>query len=272
MARRKRQPEHENHERWLVSYADFITLLFAFFVVMYSISSVNEGKYRVLSDTLTDAFMTSAQSLEPIQVGEEVRTPDPVAGEYAAPDPGQGVTETPEPPPQAPAVESASLSQIASRLQQAMRQFIDKDLVKVTRTDRGVEVEMNSRMLFRSGSAHLATNVLKPLRRVARILRSLPNEIRVEGHTDNVPIATRVFPSNWELSAARAASVVQFLARLGVSPDRLAAIGYGEFRPKADNSSESGRRANRRVSIIIMATPHERAAGEIGAASGRNTQ
>ncbi len=276
MARRRRHPEHENHERWLVSYADFITLLFAFFVVMYSISSVNEGKYRVLSDTLTDAFMTTAQSLEPIQVGEEVRTPDPVAGEYAAPDPGQGVDQTPqsqqpEPQPQ-PALETPTLSQIATRLQQAMKEFIAKDLVKVTKTDRGVEVEMNSRMLFKSGSARLAASVLQPLRKVARILRPLPNEIRVEGHTDNVPINTPAFPSNWELSAARAASVVQFLTRLGVPPERLAAIGYGEFRPKADNNTEEGRQANRRVSIIIMATPHERAAGEIGAAPERRVQ
>ncbi len=269
MARRKRQPEHENHERWLVSYADFITLLFAFFVVMYSISSVNEGKYRVLSDTLTDAFVTSAQSLDPIQLGEQVRTQQPVAGEYAAPTPGQGAEPVSEPPPQpaADTPEPPTLGQIALNLQQAMKSFIDQDLVKVTQTDRGIEVEMSSRMLFRSGSARLSAPVLKPLRKVARILRPLPNQIHVEGHTDNVPIRTSAFPSNWELSAARAASVVQLFTRLGVTPERMAAIGYGEFRPKSDNGSAEGRQANRRVSIIIMAGEHERAAGQIGAAA-----
>jgi len=274
MARKKRQPEQENHERWLVSYADFITLLFAFFVVMYSISSVNEGKYRVLSDTLTDAFVTSAQSLDPIQLGEQVRTPEPVAGEYAAPNPGQGTDPVAEPvqQPFSTSPEALTLGQIATHLKQALSSFIDKDLVKVTQTDRGIEVEMNSRMLFKSGSARLSTSVLKPLRKVTRILRPLPNQIHVEGHTDNVPINTSAFPSNWELSAARAASVVQLFTRLGVTPERMAAIGYGEFRPVTDNTSGEGRQSNRRVSIIIMAREHERARGEIGVAAPRGRQ
>ncbi len=270
MARRKRQEEHENHERWLVSYADFITLLFAFFVVMYSISSVNEGKYRVLSDTLTDAFVTSAQSLDPIQIGEQARTTEPTAGEYAAPNQNHG--EDPAQDPEATDPDQSqpappSLADIAADIKGALSPFIDQDLVQVTETDQGIEVEMKSKMLFKSGSAGLAHAALKVIRDLARILKPLPNTIRVEGNTDNVPIKTVSFPSNWELSAARAASVVHLLAKMGVSPDRLAAIGYGEFQPIAGNDTEAGRQKNRRVSLVIMAAKHSRKLGEIGKSS-----
>ena len=142
MARRKKSEEHENHERWLVSYADFITLLFAFFVVMYSISSVNEGKYRVLSDTLTDAFVTSAQSLDPIQIGEQARTTKPTAGEYAAPDPHDGDAA---PDPEESTADQAqppapTLSEIAADIKGALRPLVDEDLVQVTETEQGIEV------------------------------------------------------------------------------------------------------------------------------------
>jgi chemotaxis protein MotB len=270
MARRKRQEEHENHERWLVSYADFITLLFAFFVVMYSISSVNEGKYRVLSDTLTDAFVTSAQSLDPIQIGEQARTTEPTVGEYAAPNPDNG--GDPALDPEAAAADQSqpappSLSEITEDIRGALSPLIEQDLVQVTQTEDGIEVEMKSKMLFKSGSASLARDALKVIRSVARILRPLPNSIRVEGNTDNVPIKTVSFPSNWELSAARAASVVHLFAKLGVNPNRMSAIGFGEFRPIADNATEEGRQKNRRVSLVIMAGRHSRKLGEIGKSS-----
>ncbi len=263
MARKRRHEEHVNHERWLVSYADFITLLFAFFVVMYSISSVNEGKYRVLSDTLTDAFLKSAQSLDPIQIGERARSPLPTPGEFASPQPPEVQQVAPiEPPPPTPqtatAPETPMLPEIEQALKSSLRGFIDQDLVSVVQTERGIEVEMKSKMLFESGSAHLSRAALKALRGVAEIIRPLRNEIHVEGHTDNVPISTISFPSNWELSAARAASVVHFFTRLGVSPERIAAIGYGEFRPIADNSTEEGRQRNRRVALVIMASEHDR--------------
>ena len=121
MARRKRHQEHENKERWLVSYADFITLLFAFFVVMYSISSVNEGKYRVLSDTLTEAFVTPAQSMDPIQIGEPVRTELPVAGDFAGSRPAvlQGGADPDSAIAEHPEAATLTLSQLADRLQEA---------------------------------------------------------------------------------------------------------------------------------------------------------
>lgn len=264
MARRKRQEEQSNHDRWLVSYADFITLLFAFFVVMYSISSINEGKYRVLSDTLTNAFVTPAQSLEPVQVGEQVHSLIPQPGDYATPEP---VTE--EPAERLPdESDELALDRIQANLNLALEPFVDQELVKVTRTDRGIEVEMKSEMLFRSGSASLSRSAFTVLKDVAALVRSVPNKINVEGHTDNVPINTITFPSNWELSAARAASVVHVLAKLGVEPPRMAATGYGEHQPIEENDSEGGRQSNRRVALVIMAGEYERKSGRIGKASG----
>ncbi len=287
MARKKRHEEHENHERWLVSYADFITLLFAFFVVMYSVSSVNDGKYRVLSETLTDAFLTSAQSLDPIQVGEKVRTINPVAGEYAASEPGtqessdqnnpldiidEEVIETKGKPESdgagkqgdaAGGKANASLAETAANLESTLSPFIADDLVSVTQTKRGVEVEMKSKMLFTSGSARLSRTAIKLLRDVANILKPLPNNIHVEGHTDNVPIRTMMFPSNWELSAARAASVVHLLGRFGITQNRMAAIGFGEHQPTAENTTEDGRQKNRRVALIIKTMENERKSGDL---------
>ncbi len=272
MARKIRHEEHPNHERWLVSYADFITLLFAFFVVMYSISSVNDGKYRVLSETLTDAFLTSAQSLDPIQVGEKVRTTNPVAGEYAASEPGTLETSDTENPldliddkgvgtkgkSDAEATTQGNLEQTAAALESALAPFIADDLVNIKKTDIGIEVEMKSKMLFDSGSASLSRTAINLLRDISGILTPLPNQIVVEGHTDNVPIRTILFPSNWELSAVRAASVTHLLVRLGVNPDRIAAVGYGEFRPTASNDDEDGRQKNRRVALIIKTLDNQR--------------
>jgi len=266
MARRKRQEEQENNERWLVSYADFITLLFAFFVVMYSISSINEGKYRVLSDTLTNAFVTPAQSLNPVQIGEQVRSPIPQPGEFAAPEPVavqpvEGVTDESD---------DSALARIQANLNLALEPFIDQELVKVTRTDRGIEVEMKNDMLFKSGSASLSQIAFKALRDIAALIKSVPNKINVEGHTDNVPIKTITFPSNWELSAARAASVVHVLAKLGIEPPRMAATGYGEYQPIEENDSEEGRQSNRRVALVIMAGEYERKSGRIGKTTGNS--
>ncbi|MES9961404.1 MAG: flagellar motor protein MotD [Sedimenticola sp.] len=272
MARKaKRFEEHENYERWIVSYADFITLLFAFFVVMYAISSVNEGKYRVLSDNLEDAFLAAARTMQPIQVGEQPLTEEPGEGEYApfaTPEEerllqqqmeegeGTGVPMTgPYEPP---------LSAIATRLEDTLRGFADQDLVNITHSERGVEVEMKSKMLYPSGSARLSRQAVTALRDVAIILKPLVNQINVEGHTDNVPIETVSFPSNWELSAARAASVVHLFTRLGVDPGRMAAIGYGEHQPLASNDTEEGRQTNRRVALIILASKHERELRDLG--------
>jgi chemotaxis protein MotB len=258
--RRKRKQEHVNHERWIVSYADFITLLFAFFVVMYSISSVNEGKYRVLSQTLTDAFQQSSRSIDPIQVGELNRSSgntlgseqenaliqtDQIQGPGTYQDQGLNVDIMPR-------NETQRLSFLAATIEDMLSDYVDQELVDVTFSEDRVIINMKDKMLFASASAHLSRAAVDALRNISRVLNTVPNQVQVEGNTDNRPIHTDEFPSNWELSAARAASVVHLMTRMGIKPERLSAIGYAEHRPVADNDTESGRAKNRRVSLIIM--------------------
>ena len=256
MARKPKHEEHENHERWLVSYADFITLLFAFFVVMYAISSVNEGKYRVLSSALVSAFSHPQKTVEPIQYGTPLRSPiiqhqsiidDNVVSRV-------GVDHQIMPSPK----EMAEMQKIADQIEFNLKDLIDKELINVTRTNLGLEIEIKSNILFASGAAILSSQAISPLQKIAAILSKAPNDINVEGYTDNVPISTPSFPSNWELSAARAASVVRLFTKSGISPKRLKAIGFAEHQPIADNVTELGRSRNRRVAIMVLNKPEEK--------------
>lgn len=250
--RHQHHEEEENLERWLVSYADFVTLLFAFFVVMYAISSVNEGKYRVLSESLDAIFNESLRSDEPIQVGEPVRAliQEPIPLVEPRQQRGMGNGDDLQ----------ARLDAIERLLKVSMSDYIDQGLVEVVRSDDQVEVRIKDKMLFDSGQAELSPEAFTILKDLAAALSTLQQQVMVEGHTDNLPIQTRQFPSNWELSAARAASVVSVLARMGVSPKRLAAVGYGEFRPIADNDEAAGRARNRRVTILL--SPQKRVTEE----------
>jgi chemotaxis protein MotB len=276
MARKKKPEEHENLERWLVSYADFITLLFAFFVVMYSISAVNEGKFRVLSDALVAAFRATPMTKEMLEVGSPIKTiamktpemiakpPLPVAmsGPARPINPGDAKLEAER---KAAEARAATIRAMATEIQTALKDLIDKDLISVRRTSLYLEVEIKSNILFPSGSAHLSVAAIPTLETIAETLNRYPNAIHVEGFTDNVPINTVAFPSNWELSAARAASVVHLFARVGVDPDRMAAIGFGEFRPIADNATAEGRRKNRRVVLVVLADTSQKRPFELPA-------
>lgn len=250
--RRKRQKQEEEHlDRWLVSYADFITLLFAFFVVMYSMSSVNEGKYRVLSDTMVAAFNTPPKSIQPIQLGKERKTlikEEKVIQEIK--------------PIELIKKESNETNQqmlgIADSVKDALKPLINQGLVNVNHTKLWVEVELNNSLLFDIGSADLEAESQDVISELAKLIAPLPNQIDVEGHTDNVPIKNEIYPTNWELSASRSASLVRALSRRGVNPSRLTAIGYGEFRPKENNKTSKGRQKNRRVSVIILADKNAR--------------
>ena len=255
MARtRKRtvEADHENHERWLISYADFITLLFAFFVVLYSISSVNEGKYRVLSDSIGDAFELPNKTLDPIQIGEIKRDNNPIENLIVGYPDSERLTEQLEKVIDLEQ-EHERLRRISDQIQEVLSPYIDRELIDVKQHELWIEVEMKSAMLFSSGSADLSPGAGPVLRKIGEILRHLPNTVHVEGYTDNRPIHTVVFPSNWELSAGRAASVVNQLTHEGISPERMAAIGYGEYHAIADNNTEDGRYKNRRVVLILLA-------------------
>ena len=260
MGKRKRPvEEHENHERWLVSYADFITLLFAFFVVMYSISQVNEGKYRVLAKTLDSAFnddplnimKTPALTLDPIQFGDPVMRPkNPNLG-IELPDNGDDDRE-----------HSDDLTEdqedIKKVIESGFSELIKGGLLDVKGNKNRLEIELKSKVLFEPGGAILQYEAEHVLSHLAIVLSGYENQIMVEGHTDNIPIKTYHFPSNWELSSSRSAAVVNLFAREGIEPERMSVVGYGEFRPIADNQTKKGQQSNRRVVIVVMKNSQKR--------------
>jgi len=244
MPRRKHEEEHENHERWLVSYADFITLLFAFFVVMYAISSVNEGKYRVLSNALGVAFKGLKQqaplhrdAVEPSRrqiIPLPIRTPRETANDAAI------------------KREKEHMTTIARELLRAMAPLVSQGKVRVTQTRRGVSVEINASVLFAPGEARLSPQSERTLRAVAEVLTKVNNNLQIEGHTDNVPINTPMFPSNWELSAVRASSVVRLFIDSGIDEKRMVVMGHAANEPIASNDTPEGRMRNRRVQLMIL--------------------
>lgn len=241
--RRPQEEEHENHERWLVSYADFITLLFAFFVVMYAISSVNEGKYRVLSDALVSAFrdVPGDTAGAVVTINQQ---PQVISAAIAKPRLGL-ITERER------AQKRERVSAIARQIKQALAALVKEGQVRVTDGAFGLTVDINASLLFASGDARLDATAIRALEAVAKILASSDFPIVVEGHTDNTPIYTAQFPSNWELSGMRASSVVRVFVENGVAPGRLTATGYADQRPVADNATPDGRQRNRRVAIAI---------------------
>jgi chemotaxis protein MotB len=260
MARRHKHEDHVNHEAWAIPYGDLITLLLAFFVVMYAMSSVNEGKYRVLSDSLVAAFNGAPKTMEPIQVGDKQLGPGTDLSINLVQKPmidGQpSHTIAPIPTamsmPADPVGQREELAGVANEVEQSMSDLIDRELVTVRRHGKWVEVEIKTDILFPSGVATLSPQAEQVLQQLAETLKPFPNAIRVEGHTDNRPISTSAFPSNWELSAARAASVVHLFTRAGMDPARLAVIGLGENRPAQSNATPEGRNANRRVLLVIL--------------------
>jgi chemotaxis protein MotB len=263
--------------RWMVSYADFITLLFGFFVVLYAMSSVNEGKYRVITESLAQAFREAPTRLLPIDLGGGFPQDPTLAALVAA---ERSPLELPVPaelpgdaspsfePTERPAREAAPPLERRSPLE-ALSGLVAAQGGNVRETPRGVEVELDASLLFASGSATLEPAAITLIEGLARELEPYPGRIEVEGHTDDRPIHSPIFPSNWELSGARAAAVVKAMLGEDLSPARFGAIGYGEFRPVADNATEEGRARNRRVVIRLRegaeeALPAAVAAGATG--------
>jgi chemotaxis protein MotB len=244
VARRRPPEDPVNHERWLVSYADFITLLFAFFVVMYAISQVNEEKYRVLSDTLTETFSRAA-IVQPPATGVAAPSdglPLPIELPVARTGSGEGDARSALPP---------ELLRVSERIEQELSTLLDQRLITLRGNQEWLEIELSSSLLFASGSADLNNDALILLGQIAAILRGQGFAVRVEGFTDNVPIGNAPFQSNWALSAARATSVVELFIEEGFAPFQLMAAGYGEFQPIADNHTEEGRARNRRVVLMV---------------------
>jgi chemotaxis protein MotB len=240
--RKFRGEEHENTERWLVSYADFITLLFAFFVVMYSLSSINEGKYRALSSALGQAFRSAD-----IDIGDPQSIVEPVAPPVLPRRASVRNKQAEERRRQT----AQKMRNMADAIRSVLRPLTENGQVNVTEGAFGVTVEINASALFAPGEAVLGSEAVAALRAVAGVISVAEFPITVEGHTDNLPIKNYRFPSNWELSAVRASAVVRLFIENGVLPDRLTAAGYADQRPVAGNNTEDGRARNRRVAIMI---------------------
>jgi chemotaxis protein MotB len=245
MAKKHKKHEHVNHERWLVSYADFITLLFAFFVVMFAVSQVDSKKLGRFTESVNVAFQTQGifapNSGSPLERGGSagsalipaVVSDKPSLFRYTASSPrAQAVRDSLE--------ESVDAAGLGSS-------------VGLRYDERGVVVSLPEGLYFRAGTANLRTEALENLAEIAKAVAAQHGEIVVEGHTDDLPVRSPLFPSNWELSAARAARVVRYLIEdAGLDGARLSAVGLADTRPLVENTDEATREANRRVQLVIV--------------------
>lgn len=231
---RKRVEHHSSHDRWLVSYADFITLLFAFFVVMYSAAQLDKRRAGQLATAIQTAFL---------QYGSLPPEPSDVGGLSANGVPSNlpiGNTDDDE------------FSLLRGRVEQALAGEIASGDVAVRRTSEGLVISLREVGFFDSGSADIRASSRPAFQRLAEVLRATDTDIRIEGHTDNVPIHNSRYGSNWDLSTARATATVRLLiTQYDFRPERLAASGYAEYRPIASNDGAEGRALNRRVDIVI---------------------
>lgn len=242
MVRKRYEEENDNNERWLISYADFITLLFALFVVLYALSSINEGKYRVLSNALGNAFSNriipvQSERIQPLSL-LPIR-PLPLSNTKS-----RSVEELRH--------ERERMTSIGRDILKVLAPLVGEGKVYVSQNGRGISVEINASVLFSPGDAKLTGKSEQVLRAVALVLRDDPHAIQVEGHTDVVPIKNASFPSNWELSAVRASSVVRLFIDGGINESRLTAVGHGPTQPISNNETSDGRARNRRVEVTIL--------------------
>lgn len=249
--RKGRKEEHANHEAWAIPYGDLITLLLAFFVVMYSVSSLNSGKYRVMSEALMAAFRGEPQRDMPITLS--IREGVPTSDLVTMPETEKAMGPRPIRKTDAQGMDTGmSLSGIAGNVAKALERQVMTDQVTIRQHADWVEVEIRNDLLFPSGSAAMAGEAGDIVRKLGASLANLKNPIFVQGHTDNVPISTAQYPSNWELSAARAGAVVRLLGEGGANTALMTVIGYGEQRPLQSNETSEGRATNRRVVLAIL--------------------
>ncbi|MGA3349514.1 MAG: flagellar motor protein MotB [Candidatus Sulfotelmatobacter sp.] len=266
MSRRKRTGAHGNHERWLVSYADFITLLFAFFVVLYASSQVDQRKVGKLSLAIQIAFQEMGVfPASTTQIPLNVNNPMPFSTVQAIENVERstelGRVSSQPTDSLAGASEETDMAILKSELEQALRGEIALREVSIRRETEGLVVSLREFGFFDSGSATIKPQALPALDRIASILAIRTCKLRIEGHTDNIPIHTALIHSNWELSTARATELIQILiVRHRFAPERLSAAGYAEYHPVASNLTAQGRAQNRRVDIVILTSQVVRAA------------
>jgi chemotaxis protein MotB len=256
MAKRKQRHEEHPDERWLITYADVLTLMFVLFMVLFSISVVNTAKFDMLKETLEDAFNSGLA-----QGGDSVLDSNPGApapavstqlGQIAPQVPSlQGISPTDATPEQV--LESVQLEAAQKAVEQKLDDAGVGGKVSTTVNERGLAIRLETDgVLFTPGSASLQPAGARIITPIGQSLRALPNPVRVEGHTDSSPISTAEFPSNWELSGARASAVVRTMIGAGIPATRFQATGFADTKPLGDNDVAAGRAMNRRVEILVL--------------------
>ena len=247
MKKRHGEEEKENEDRWLLTYADLITLLMAFFVIMYALSRVDKEKFQMIAQSLASVFPVSNAAFVPL----------PGIGGQKGTEPSSVMRKPPPPPPTTPPAQPAektAMEKLADQFQQLVEAEGIGSSVTVSPSPSGrkLMVRLSESLLFEPGKAELAPQALELIDKIAALITTADKPVRVEGHTDNVPISTAQFYSNWELSTARASSVIRYMIdKFHFSPELLSASGYGEYRPIAPNDTPENRARNRRVEFVI---------------------
>lgn len=236
MARKKKHPEHVNHERWLISYADFITLLFAFFVVMFAVSQVDSAKVGRFTESFSKA------------IGIDT-FPESGAGLL----PGGAIAAQLEQAPPKPGALPPELESLREKLDTLRKSAELPPNLQVLRRRNELVIRLSESLFFAAGDDALKPPSVEAMQKLAAELEPRKVDIRIEGHTDDRPIRTTRFRSNWDLSTARATAVIAVLAEAKIAAPRLSAVGYGEFHPVGSNATPEGRRMNRRVDIVVSA-------------------
>lgn len=247
--------------RWLISYADFITLLMALFIVLYALSQIDIAKMRDFTNSIKSSFsnfevvaQTKKKNFSALFSTTKTRIMA-LPTEITSKEQVEKLKEKLKEAEMNVSVDMLQMDKLKDVLSKNLEDVKNIDLIN---TERGLTISMPDTVLFDAGSSEIKQQALATLTKIAQSLKDTNNQIRIEGHTDNQPINTEKFPSNWELSTARATSVVRFfINNLKFSPDKLSAAGYGEFKPKSTNTTTEGRQANRRVDIVIMSSGSE---------------
>ncbi len=253
--RRPPEKKPQNHERWIISYADFTTLLLATFVVMYAVSSVNSSKFQQMAEAFSTAFMGKEVKIQSSGMAAAEKAPfDNMPTPVHTPIITREVQVKNLPPALRQHVErqAEKLNEAYQKLTALLAGMINKGEVRVSLQSLGVVIDINAVVLFESAQADLAPGALKLIEQVAGVLKGLDYRIQINGFTDNAQIHSAQFSSNWDLSAARAISVVKRFVLDGIDPSLLVGAGYGEYHPVALNDTPEGMAMNRRVSIVVV--------------------
>jgi chemotaxis protein MotB len=246
--RKPKAAPHENHERWLVSYADFITLLFAFFVVMFATAQKDKSKQQEVAQAVREAF----------QHGQLTAAITGIINQKTVPPDGKGDTRQnppspPPPPPQGPPATHADLVKTAEKLQKALEPELKSGKLSIEINGRGLIISLREAAFFASGDDAVSPSSFSILEKIAPVIQAITNPVRLEGHTDSVPIHTSRFRSNWELSTARGIAMLELLREKYQYPnERMSVTGFAENAPADTNETAEGRAHNRRVDLVVV--------------------